>query len=163
MKQIITTVLPLLLMLSLVPLHERMAVSSSSPFYTHFIYMFGHAGLLHWIINAYALFVMHNLCHPSRLAVAWAAAVILSFIYLPQLPVIGASVFVTFFLGFMSLRLWQRQRLLFWMSLLLVSVGFLMPNIAALYHLAMMAAGLAWNRVEWLAADFRYHSKRPES
>jgi len=160
MKQLYYTLLPLVLMLPIIPLHSLMAVSPDSPGYTHFVYMFGHASLLHWLVNAWALFVLHNLYTVSRWIVAYLCAVVLSFVYYPSLPVLGASVFVSFFSGFMIFWLWHKHRLVFWQLLLLIAIGFLIPHIAAMYHLVMLVAGMAYNRIEWLIADYKYHTYR---
>lgn len=160
MKHPFSYILPILLLLPLIPLHSRMAVSPDSALYTHFVYMAGHANIIHWLINGWTLFVLHNLYTVSRLIVAYILSVALSFVYYPDRPALGASVIVAFFTGFMLIWLYQRRRLVFWQLMILIVVGFFIPHVAAMYHLVMMAAGLIYNRLEWLAADYRYFTKR---
>ena len=160
MKQLYLILSSLLLMAILIPFHKSMAVHPDAPLFTHFVYMAGHANILHWLINAWALFVLHNLFTMARWVMAYICAVVLSFCYYPELPVLGASVFVSFFSGFMLIWLRKRHRLIFWQLLALIRIGFFIPHIAAMYHLAMLLAGLLFNRIEWLIADYKYFTSR---
>ncbi len=159
MKKIRYIMLAVVIMAAILSLAPYMAVSPSSPLYTHFIYMFAHANWMHWLINAWGLIVLHNLYTIQRLVVAYMAAVMLSFIYYPELPVIGASVFISFFTGFMIFWLYKKKRLVFWQVLALLVFGCFIPHISAAYHIIMFLAGLIYNRIEWLKADYDIYTK----
>ena len=47
MRTLYITLLIILLMAFIIPLHASLAVSPSSPLYTHFAFMFGHANFIH--------------------------------------------------------------------------------------------------------------------
>ena len=47
MRTLYITLLIILLMAFIIPLHANMAVSPSTPIYSHFVYMFGHANFIH--------------------------------------------------------------------------------------------------------------------
>jgi membrane associated rhomboid family serine protease len=141
----------------LVPMAGSMASSDESPFYTHFVYMFGHANFLHWIINGWAMLVLHNLFRPHRLEVCYLLAVILSFI--PNISgdsdgLLGASVITTFFFGFLTPHIRRTDKTSAYMMLALILVGFLIPGIAALPHLLMYLCGIGYFCLEGLLLHF---------
>jgi hypothetical protein len=70
---------------------------------------------------------------------SWLASVGLSFLYYPSLPVLGASVIISFFMGFTAPWLYRRKRLAFWQMLILLVIGCLLPHIAGIYHLILFA------------------------
>ncbi len=135
------------------------AVSPDSPVYTHFTYMFAHANWIHLFVNAWGLLFLHNLYTWVRVIVAYASAVVLSFFYYPELPVLGASVFITFFTGFMIFWLYKRHRLGFWQVIALLIIGCFVPHIASVYHIIMFLAGIIYNRLEWLIADYKIYTE----
>lgn len=96
MRTLYITLLIILLMAFIIPLHASLAVSPSSPLYTHFAYMFGHANFIHWGINGWCILMVHHQFRFHRLFAAWLCSVALSFIYYPTLPVLGASVLISF-------------------------------------------------------------------
>ena len=143
------------LLLGLIPFASKMAVYKHSPIYTHFIYMFAHANIIHWAVNAWCILVMNNLFTNKRLLVSYIFAIVLSFLYQPKLPVLGMSIIISFFIGFMTFWLYKKHRLVFWQTLILMSIGFFIPNIAALYHLFAFLFGVIYNRIEYLIADIK--------
>ena len=82
MRTLYITLLIILLMAFIIPLHASLAVSPSSPLYTHFAYMFGHANFIHWGINGWCILMVHHQFRFHRLLAAWLCSVLLSFIYL---------------------------------------------------------------------------------
>ena len=122
--------------------------------------MFGHAGLLHWAVNSWALLVLHNLFRQARLFVAYVLAVIASFVpscspYAAtalqspsQHPVLGASVITCFFFGLLMPSLWRKDRLSACMTAALILIAFFIPGIAAFHHLLMFLSGIAWSYIE---------------
>lgn len=70
--------------------------SCNSPFYTHFLYMFQHTGILHLLINLFSflsLFTfLSKVIHPVLLFLyVYLSAVIASFCSAAPLPTVGVS------------------------------------------------------------------------
>lgn len=148
MTRFYATLTACLLMAILVPMADRMAVGRDTPPYTHLIYMAGHAGWLHWAVNAWSLLVLHNLFRWYRMLAAWLWAVGISFIHLPEKPLIGASVITCFFIGFYLRRLWTKDRLTAAMTIGLLALTCLLPGFAAFAHVSATAAGLLFYHAE---------------
>lgn len=148
MRTLYITLLIILLMAFIIPLHANMAVSPSTPIYSHFVYMFGHANFIHWAVNAWCLLMVHRQFSFHRLLASWLCSVLLSFIYYPALPVLGASVLISFFMGFTAPWLYRRKRLAFCQMLLLLLIGCLLPHIAGIYHLILFALGFIYAKAE---------------
>jgi len=170
------TLAAVIIMAALIPLAPHMAVPAAVPAMStavlspHLVYMFGHANLLHWAINAWALLVLHNLFRPSRLIAAYVLAVLISFLphfsflishfsFSEALPVLGASVITCFFFGFLTPYLWSKDRLSACMMASLIIIAFFIPGIAAIHHLLMYLFGLAWYHIERLTRSFRLFCK----
>lgn len=148
MRTLYITLLIILLMAIIIPLHADMAVSPSTPIYSHFVYMFGHANFIHFAVNAWCLLMVHRQFSFHRLLASWLASVSLSFLYYPSLPVLGASVIISFFMGFTAPWLYRRKRLAFFQMLLLLVIGCLLPHIAGIYHLILFALGFIYAKAE---------------
>lgn len=148
MRTLYITLLIILLMAFIIPLHANMAVSPSTPIYSHFVYMFGHANFIHWAVNAWCLLMVHRQFSFHRLLASWLASVALSFLYYPSLPVLGASVIISFFMGFTAPLLYRRKRIAFCQMLLLLLIGCLLPHIAGIYHLILFALGFIYAKAE---------------
>lgn len=148
MRTLYITLLIILLMAFIIPLHADMAVSPSTPIYSHFVYMFGHANFIHWSVNAWCLLMVHRQFRFHRLLASWLASVALSFLYYPSLPVLGASVIISFFMGFTAPWFYHRKRLAFYQMLLLLLIGCLLPHIAGIYHLILFALGFTYAKAE---------------
>lgn len=155
MRTLYVTLIIVLLMALVIPLHASLAVSPSSPTYTHLVYMFGHANTVHWAINGWCLLMVHRLFRLHRLLASWLFSVALSFLYYPSLPVLGASVIISFFMGFNAPWLYRSKRLAFWQMLALLCIGCLLPHIAGLYHLILFALGFVYAKAEYLVRDMR--------
>ena len=165
------TLSAVIIMAALIPSAEDMAVSQNSPLTSHLCYMFGHANILHWAINSWALLVLHNLFRPSRLIAAYILAFAISFLphfsfviyHLSFSPtgasVIGASVITCFFFGFLAPHLWHKDKLSACMMVALIVIAFFIPGIAAVPHLLMFLAGLAWYYIEYIIRSFRHFCK----
>lgn len=148
MRTLYITLLIILLMAFIIPLHANLAVSPSTPIYSHFVYMFGHANFIHWAVNAWCLLMVHRQFSFHRLLASWLASVALSFLYYPSLPVLGASVIISFFMGFTAPWLYRRKRLAFCQMFLLLFIGCLLPHIAGIYHLILFALGFIYAKAE---------------
>lgn len=150
MRTLYITIIIVILMGFIIPLHADMAVSPSSPIYSHFVYMFGHANFMHWAVNSWCLLMVHHQFRFHRLLASWMVSVELSFIYYPSLPVLGISVIISFFMGFTTPWLYRRKRLAFWQMIILLGAGCLLPHIAGIYHLILFATGLIYAMAERL-------------
>lgn len=139
----------------LVPFPSVLAVSADAPAYTHFVYLFGHDGWIHYAVNAWSLLVMHNLFHWYRVMSAYALAVLISFVALPDQPMVGASVFTCFFFGFAAPWLWRRERLAVLMTIGLLVLTCILPGFAGMAHVIAFAAGVVFSMGEGIVRDFK--------
>lgn len=142
------TIAACLLMAFAVPFADMLAVSHTTPPYTHFTYVFGHEGWLHYIINAWSLLVIHNLMRWYRVAAAYLFAVLLSFVALPAQPMIGASTFTCFFFGFTAPWLWRKERLVLVMMVGLLLLTCFLPGFAGIPHVAAFSFGTIFSLSE---------------
>lgn len=76
--------------------NPNIGYSQNSPLYTHFIYMFGHNGLIHLFVNLISFFSLFNflskVISPAILFIyVYLSAVIASFFSSASLPTVGAS------------------------------------------------------------------------
>ena len=128
----------------IVPFADKLAVSDTSPTYTHFLYMMGHANWLHWAINAWTLLVLHNLFRWYRVAAAYAVAVGISYWLLPAMPMVGASVFTCFFIGFTMPYHWAKSRLTVVLTVALLILTCVLPHFAGIQHVTSFIVGLVF-------------------
>nr|WP_295278074.1 hypothetical protein [uncultured Prevotella sp.] len=148
MRTLYITILLIALMALAIPLHDKLAVSPTTPTYTHLVYMFGHAGFIHWAVNSWCILMLHHQFKPHRVIASWLGSVVLSFLYYPSLPVLGASVIISFFMGITSPWLYRYKRLAFWQMVVLLAIGCVLPHIAGTYHLVLFAFGFLYAKVE---------------
>ena len=153
MRTLYLTIIFVALMALAIPLHHSLAVSASSPLYTHFVYMFGHAGFIHWAVNSWCLVMLHHHFRAIRIVLAWLASVILSFIYYPSLPVLGASVLISFFMGITAPWLYTYKRLAFLQMLFILAIGCFIPHIAGVYHLVLFTLGILYAKIEGIISS----------
>jgi hypothetical protein len=107
-------------------------------------YMFGHAGWLHFMLNALSHALLWRMVSPQRLVVAWVCAAACWF--LPSsIPVLGWSVVIYFLVGLTLARRCGSSRLNVVLSLV---VSFFIPGIAALHHALMLGLGFLWSKWE---------------
>ena len=167
MIKLYLTIAAIIAMAALIPFASSVALQpmDDDSLIQHFIYMFGHATVLHWAVNAWALLVLHNLFRPSRIIATYLLAVLISF--LPPFvlyaatslkhmqPILGASVITCFFFGLLMLHLWrQGERLSACMMAALIIIAFFIPGIAAMPHLLMFLAGILWYHFERMLRSF---------
>ena len=137
-----------LLMALCVPLSGYMAVSADAPAYTHYVYMLGHAGWLHYLVNTWSLMVLHNLFRWYRVISAYLFAVALTFFALPPQPMIGASTFTCFFFGFTAPWLWRKERLALFLMVALLLLTCILPGFAGIPHVAAFSFGVVFSLAE---------------
>lgn len=144
-------------MAAALPYTDSLAVSATSPTYTHFLYVAGHAGWLHYAINAWTLLVFHNLYSWYRVLAAYWCAVIISYILLPAQPMVGASVFTCFFIGFYAIYMWYKDKVITLMTVALLTLTVVLPGFAGIPHVAAYIAGLLFSlieRIAWRTANY---------
>lgn len=147
------SLLAILIMFCLIPATPIMATSASAPVYTHFIYMFAHANILHWAVNSWAILVLARFLKPARLITAYAMAVILSFIPFSENKLCGASVITYFIIGFLlpALRRYKPSAAI--QMAIIIVVGCFIPGIAGIHHIFMTATGIIYRPAERYARD----------
>jgi len=167
MHRFYATIIAIVIMAALIPISPQMATSPSAPLATHFIYMLAHANILHWLINAWALLVLHNLFRLHRLVIAYALAIAISFIPHLSLQIsnlnpqpstlLGSSVIAVFFMGFVAPYLWRKDRMATVLTAAIILIGFFIPGIAAFHHLLMFIAGLIAYKIEFFLYPLLRH------
>lgn len=144
MRRFSMTIAACLLMAAALPFPGLFAVSEESAEYTHWVYMLGHAGVMHYLVNAWTLLVIHNLLRWYRLVAAYLWAVGTSYVLLPDEPMVGLSVFNCFFIGFAAPWLWRRDRLAVVLTAGLLLLTCLVSGFAGVQHVASAVAGAAF-------------------
>ena len=144
------TIILSIILLALLPFSQQLACSPHAPLYTHFVYMFGHASFLHWACNCWSLLALHNLFRPSRLIMSYALSVLISFLPVANVGsgVIGISVVVCFFVGFLSRYLYHTNRSALFMTVAVLVGSCFLPGFAGYYHIIMFTLGALYNPVE---------------
>lgn len=159
MKRLLVTLLLIAVMLPLTSISELLACSCNSPLYTHFVYLLGHASILHWACNSWSLLVLHNLFSRYRMAAAYICAVAVSFIPSAR-PVIGVSVIVCFFIGFYLTVLWKQNRTAVFLTAALLLLSCALPGFAGFYHIITAVCGFTFFEFEMSVRNFLYHEKQ---
>lgn len=120
---------------------ERLWMNCDSPWYTHFTYIFCHAGWMHLIINAYALLHLVFICHASwrNMSVAWVISFLLP--YTGEMPVVGMSTLIYALLGLVIVDSPK------WITLIAINAAIILssvfiPHIAVIPHLVCFASGI---------------------
>lgn len=131
-----------MLLAFLIPYRDMLAVSRESEWWTHFAYMLGHAGWLHYMLNGIGWLAMRKIITPARTV---TACIIGWFIPATDMPVLGWSVVLYYYMGLCLATMRRADK---WRLIGIVAIGFLMPWIAAWHHAIMLAAGWMIRKVE---------------
>ena len=124
-----------------------------------------HGGIIHLGFNAYALFVLgkliETLSNRAHLAIVFLLAAIgggiLSLIFLPEIPSVGASGGIVGFLGYLTVYGFKRRKLLpdGFLKNMLFNVGFMaflgiavIPNIDNFGHLGGLLVGAGYGAIQ---------------
>lgn len=159
MTKLYITLLACALMLPIIPFSKYVAAGTTSPLFTHFVFMFGHASVLHWLCNTWGLLMLHNLFKWRRLITAWGLSVILSFVFIPDKPVLGASVFVAFFMGLIAVQQFRRDKTAAILTLLILVISCFLPGFAGSYHIILYLAGMLSFYIERVFKNFADYAK----
>lgn len=120
---------------------EQFGVSSTSPWWTHFTYQLFHGNITHLLCNIYALW----LCLDKKrfqtkiILPVYLITVAASFIGQSAIPVVGISGAIFSILG-INLALTPTKPNILYMTIIL-SVGFIMPQISGITHLTNFIIG----------------------
>lgn len=131
-----------LLLAPLLLVGDKMAVSETSPWWTHIAYMFGHASWLHFVLNGFGWMCMREIVTPGRTLTAMVIAALLP---ATSIPTLGWSVVLYYYMGLCMGAMPAGAKI---RMLLLVCVGFFIPWIAAQHHAAMLLSGWLIRKVE---------------
>jgi len=163
MKRLGFAILLIVFMLPLIPLRESMAlypvashtapcstVQSISPFF----YMFGHANIGHWLINSWCILMLHNIFRTYRFVVAYASSVLFGLVWVAvasamSVPVIGFSAILFWFYGYLIPYYWHKRRSSIVYLALFLLVGFIIPNMAGIFHAGLLVMGFVFYHLEW--------------
>ena len=148
LRLIIATAL-IILMAGLMHLAPVMAYGPGTASYTHWVYMFAHGSWLHWAVNSYMLLLFHHVMHAHRTIAAYIASVLVTYIYTPDIPVVGISTMILFIVGYMipyKIRKYGIATLAILAIILLV--GMIVQEFAGAYHLMCTALGLIYYYAE---------------
>ncbi len=116
-----------------------------TPLYTHFCYMFFHAGYIHLISNSYAIYILlNNSIFKSKIALLstlYVIAVITSFISYSDYPTIGSST-IAFAMAGINFPVVKDKKRYLKVFPAFILIGFLIPHINALSHAVSAMMGI---------------------
>lgn len=134
-----------LLLCFAVPYPDFFAVEAGVASWKNLLFVFGHANMLHYIINGFGWIMLWKIITWNRLITAW----ILSALYITWLPasnpVLGWSAIIYYFLGLCFSYMPRERR---WRLALVTVAGLLIPHVAAGIHIAMLISGWLFRKVE---------------
>ena len=124
-----------------------------------------HGGIMHLVFNSYALYVLgkliETLSNRAHLAIVFLLSAIgggiLSLIFLPEIPSVGASGGIIGFLGYLTIYGFKRRKLLpdGFLKNMLFNVGFIavvgifvLPNVDNFGHLGGLIVGVLYGLVQ---------------
>ncbi len=141
-----------LLMGIAVPYPELMAAGPGTEAWKNWIYMFGHAGWLHYTLNGIGWLMMWKIATVRRTLTAYALSVCAAY-WLPHSEqLLGWSTVICYYLGLCFAYMPKQQR---YRLVAVMVIGLFIPHIAASLHLIMLASGwlirkleIAWEKTE---------------
>ena len=133
------------LMAAAIPFPDVLATNGGIRNWHNLVFMFGHAGILHYLLNGLAWLLLWKVVTVTRTFAAWVFAVLCAAIIPLSEPTIGWSPIIYYYLGLCLAHMPRTGR---WKLILLTLAGFFMPHIAAGMHLALLAAGWLMRKLE---------------
>lgn len=132
-------------MLPLLTMSDTLAAGAGRDGWHNWVYMFGHAGILHYMLNGIGWLMMWKIATWTRTITAWLIAALVMYVIPTTQPVLGWSAVIYFYLGMCMNHSTASRRI---NMILLTLTGFLLPNIAASLHISMLAAGWITRKIE---------------
>lgn len=134
-----------LLMATVIPWPEHFAAGIGQPRFHALIYLFGHSGVIHYVVNGIGWLMLWKVVNLKRTLSAWLLSVLCA-LYLPTSePVIGWSTVIYYYLGICLASMSKENRI---KILLLTSIGFFLPHVAAGFHAVMLTGGWITRKIE---------------
>lgn len=138
-----------LLLIFLLPVNtQSVAASSTSTWWTHFIYIFFHANVFHLAANLYALWFIR--AQRSRFIISCFIAIIVSFI--TPYPIVGFSTVIYSMWG-MNMLQYSRNTWLIFLAINLITI--LLPGIGWIAHFSAFSLGLFYSYLNQLSNEYR--------
>ena len=160
-KNKIITILALI-SIHLLPVNpQTIGFSASSPWWTHFVYMFFHANWLHLIMNIWAFyFVCKNLSIGTLLS-GYLCSVAFSFLIQSQTPTVGFSSVIFYLLGIIYARVrnWKN-----WLIMIVIfMLGFCRASINGTLHLLCFLYPIMYFEIEKFKNDRKRITERKQT
>ena len=147
---------------------KELGFTSTSLWYTHFTYMFQHAGWIHLIMNSIAfvgIFRVLKAFYRKRVicTIILISAYCSSLFSSHSIPTMGASGMIYAMFGmFTSLLVekqitWNKNTALFYGSIILtIVISLLKPNSNFLLHVYSMFFGFIYSLNYWIINNYKY-------
>lgn len=117
----------------------------NTPLYTHFTYMFFHAGYIHLIFNSYVFYTLtNNILFKNNFVLftlLYLIAVITSFIAYSDYPTIGASTMI-FAMAGINFPIVKNKKKYLTVFPLIILTGFIIPHVNGLAHAVSAILGI---------------------
>ncbi len=127
------------------PWPERFAAAGGWDGGRCLIFMAGHAGVLHYAVNALGWLMLWRVATVGRTLAAWAFSALCAALLPLDEPVLGWSCIIYYYLGLCLAGMPRARR----RRLLAVTVaGFFLPHVAAGMHAALLAIGWLMRKLE---------------
>ena len=125
--------------------NDSIGMAAGTPWYTHFTYSFFHVGVLHLIVNCWALLCVvftYDINVRMLLTAFLVAASFPASLFPSAVVTIGASGFIYALFGRISLSVIRKWYFQGWTAFF-IGIGFLFPGTNAWLHLWCYLLGLA--------------------
>ena len=120
---------------------EMYGISSTSPWWTHFTYLFFHGNIMHLLCNTYALWFCldRKRFSPVIIIPVYLITVAASFITSSPVPIIVISGAIFSIIGINLSTIPTKANILY--TIIILTAGFLVPHISGLTHLVCFIMG----------------------
>lgn len=121
--------------------YEPYGISSTSPWWTHFTYLFFHGDIIHLLCNSYALWFCldKKRFSPKIIIPVYLITVAASFIISSPIPIIGISGAIFSIIGINLSAIPTKTNIIY--TIIILATGFFVPHISGLTHLVCFIMG----------------------